>query len=913
MHPRPDPYPLRARRRSVAAGAIGIRRAARARARQPRSGAVSPLRVLVATGLAAVLLVAGAAGFTGLAAVASISSLSEGLPDPRVLASLDFDQPTIVYDRTGRTELARFQQTRRSVVAFDDLPRLVLDATIVAEDRTFWENDGFDLPAIAAAALDTLNGDGRGASTITQQLVRARLLPDELTGPDADLYMRKAKEIVQAARLTEAFPGEDGKRQIIAAYLNQIYYGHDAYGIAAAAEVYFGVADLADLTPAQAALLAALPQSPSSLDPYRFAREDDEGRLVVPPNAPPVVRRDWILANLDHGRWTTLAPAEREAALAEPVLLRGDRPMVWRAPHFTWQVRRQLEDIFGSADAVDTGGYRVITTLDWEAQRLAEATVAAAVVAPNLPRKRAAALLGRLKIPRADRRWIAALRGKDLHNAALVAIDYRSGDVRAYVGSAGYYRDDLASRRFNPKFDAAGVGTRQPGSAFKPVLYAAAFERRVLTPGSLLLDITTTFAPRARWTPRDADRLDRGPVLVRDALQMSLNVPAIRALERVGTRAVADVAEQMGIRFAGGRKAFLQAGLAGAVGTVELRPLDLVSAFGTLGNGGVRVPPRMILEVSDPSGAVVWKAPDPAGRRAVSAATAYLVTDILAGNTDPAQNEIWAEKLRVANGPGGRRRPAAVKTGTSNDARDLATYGYLAPPKDRDAPAWAVGVWMGNSDHSMPRSRRPATSLTAAAPLWQSFVRELTKGEPVAGFRRPKGVVEARVDAWSGGKPGPWTREVRTELFRSGTQPGARRAVDEAGLLYRQSCGAWVVDPLKAELGPPAWDDDVADWLSRARRGPGAIGPHDTRTAYFWGRSGWGGRLAGPCAPPRPRPVPVEKPPKGPPEEPPPDPGNGPGDPGQPPEPPGGDATGDAADLALEPVPTHAPAPTPAG
>jgi penicillin-binding protein 1A len=424
------------------------------------------------------------------------------------------------------------------------------------------------------------------------------------------------------------------------------------------------------------------------------------------------------------------------------------------------------------------------------------------------------------------------------------------------VGSAGYYRDAQRSRRFNPKFDAAGMGARQPGSAFKPILYAAAFEREKLTPGSLLLDITTTFAPRAGWTPRDADRLDRGPVLVRDALQMSLNVPAIRALERVGNGAVADTARDLGLNFAGGRRAFLQAGLAGAVGTVEVRPLDLVSAFGTLGNGGVHVPPRMILEVRDRSGAVVWRASEPDETRAVSAATAFLVTDILAGNTDPRQNEIWAKPLAVRNGPRGERRPAAVKTGTANDAKDLSTYGYLAPPRKDSAPAWAVGVWLGNSDHSTPRTRTPATSITAAAPLWQSFVRRLTAGDPVADFRMPKRVVEARIDAWSGGRPGPWTHEVRRELFKAGTQPGAKRAVDEPGLLYARACGSWVVDPLKAELGPAGWRDDVANWLARARRGPGVAGPHGTRTAYFWDRSGWGGRLAGPCPAPRPEPDP---------------------------------------------------------
>jgi len=201
----------------------------------------------------------------------------------------------------------------------------------------------------------------------------------------------------------------------------------------------------------------------------------------------------------------------------------------------------------------------------------------------------------------------------------------------------------------------------------------------------------------------------------------------------------------------------------------------------------------------------------------------------------------------VRNGPGGARRPAAVKTGTSNDARDLATYGYLAAPKDKSDPAWAVGVWMGNSDHSMPRARTPAISLTAAAPLWQSFVRQLTKGDPIARFKEPNGVVSARIDAWTGGKPGPWTRETTRELFRAGTQPGGKQEVDDAGLLYDRSCGTWVVDPVKAELGPRSWDDDVRDWLARAHRGPGATGRFDSTTAYFWDRTGWGGPLAGAC------------------------------------------------------------------
>lgn len=845
---------------------IAHRRAATGRDRPRRSGPSGPLtRILVS--VLAVFLV-GSIALVGVAAVgtvAAVTVLSQGLPDPTNLSALTFSQPTTVFDRTGKVQLGRFQREQRRVVAYDEVPTLVLDATTTAEDRSFWENSGFDPAAIVSAVGDQVAGTSeRGASTITQQLVRARLLPEDVIAPGADRYLRKAKELIQSSRLTAAFPGEEGKQRIISAYLNEIFYGHDAYGVAAAARIYFGVTDLSKLTAAQAALLAGLPKSPSTFDPYRYAVADAEGRLVVPSDAPPVVRRDYILNNVSTSRWTTLTKAELTAALDEPVVLVGDVPLAFRAPHFTWQIRRQLQAILGPDVTIETGGYTVITTLDWTAEALAEKWLAASAIAPNLKTKASAALLKSLKIGTADRRWINALRGKDLHNAALVAIDYRTGDVLAYAGSAGYYRDDLASRKFDPKYDAAGDAARQPGSAFKPIVYASAFDAKKLSPGSLLLDITTEFGKG--WTPRDADQLDRGPVLVRKALQYSLNVPAIRALGRVGNEAVAARSEKFGIRFTGGSKAFIQSGLAGAIGTVELRPLDLTSAYGALANGGVRVPPRMILEIRDASGKTVYTAPKPAGKPAVSPQAAFLVTDILSGNTQPSQNPIWSAVLELRNGPKGQHRPAAVKTGTANDARDLATYGYLAPPKDPEAPAIAVGIWMGNSGgvKENPKSAKPATSLTAAAPLWRAFVRDLSAKQPIADFARPKGVVRATIDAWTGGKPGPWTRDTVSEWFISGTQPGAARAIDPPGLLYTRSCGGWRVDPLKAELGPRAWDDDVANWLGRARRGVGVVGPYESRTAYFWERTGWGGPLLGSCAP-KPSPKPDEpKPPKDP-------------------------------------------------
>jgi membrane peptidoglycan carboxypeptidase len=793
--------------------------------------------------MALIITGAGSVGLGGLVTGASIAMLSEDLPDPTKLEELQFAQPTIVYDREGRIELGRFQQQARRVVDYPDIPPLVLDATVVAEDRTFWENDGFDAAAILSAAMDTLQGDGRGASTITQQLVRARLLPEEVVGPGSDLYLRKAKEIIQSVRLTEAYPGQTGKEMIITAYLNEIFYGHGAYGIAAAAKTYFGIDDLNDLTIAQAALLAALPQSPSILDPYRYVIEDEDGRLVVDPRSPPMLRRNWILASMDYARWTEMTPAQQRAAQREPAILSGRDPIVFRAPHFTWQVRRQLEAIVGGSAEVETGGYRVITTLDWRAHKLAEKWLELAAIVPNLPKDEGNAILDAYEVPKKERAWITNLRGKDLQNGAIVAIDYRTGDVRAYAGSAGYYRDDLANPKFDPKYDAAGAAARQPGSAFKPIVYATGFEQGVLTPGSLLLDITTRFNPSGSWAPRDADFLDRGPVLAREALQYSLNVPAIRALEKVGVEALADQSASLGIRYNGGRTTLVQAGLSGAIGTVEVRPIDLTAAYGAFGNGGILMPPRMILEVRDSSGNVVWSPPEDPGRDAISPQSAYLVTDILLGNTDGKQNPFWSKVLEVLNGPDKERRPVAAKTGTSNDARDVSTYGYVAAPED-DGPAWAIGAWMGNSDHSKPDAKSPATSLTSVAPMWRAYVRELTNKDPIAKFERPDGISTATIDLWSGGSPGAWTRQTRKELFIAGTEPGAGGAIDEPGLLYSRCGGSWAVNVVKAERGPDHWLEDVRDWAARARRGTGVKGELNSSTAYFWFREGWGGPIA---------------------------------------------------------------------
>lgn len=810
-------------------------------------------RIALAIMLAVVVVGAATGGIAVAVGVGVIRAWSNGLPDPAALESLTFNQPTVIYDRTGTIELARFERENRTVVAFEDVPPLVLDATTTAEDRTFWSNEGYDAAAIVAAAVQNAQGTSgeRGASTITQQLVRARLLPrDVIDGQDK--YVRKLLEIIQSQRLTAAFPGLEGKERIITAYLNEIYYGDESYGIGAAARTYFGVTDLADLTPAQAALLAGLPKAPSTYNPYRYAVENDDGKLVVPADSPPVVRRDYILRSWQATKGAPLTAAQLADALAEPVILTKAAPRVMKAPHFSWAVRDQLAQLLGSMDAVETGGYKVTTTLDWEGQQLGERYVYGAAIIPNLKKDDAEAALDKMEFSKGDRRWINALRGADVHNGALVAIDYRTGDVLTYVGSGAYYRTDLTSPKFAPEHDAAAAW-RQPGSAFKAVLYAAAFETRTLTPGSLLLDISTDFG--GGWSPKDADTLERGPVLVRGAVQQSLNLPAIRALERVGNAPVAEIAEKLGVQFKGGTDAFMQSGLAGAIGTVETRPIDLVSAYGSLANGGVHVPSRMILSITGPDGSPVYQAPEPADGavQAISPEAAFLITDVLAGNTDSKQNRFWSQTLAIQNGPDGARRQAAAKTGTADSRRDFSTYGYLAPPEDPDAPGIAVGVWMGNSDHSAPDAARNGTSLTTAGQVWHAFLRDYTKDMPLAKFKPPKGVVEARVDQWTGGKPGPWTRGTITEWFINGTQPGAKGEIDPAGLLYTRSCGDWAVDPVQAEFGPSRWDDDVQGWVKRARQGVGTKGPYDSRIAYWFGASSWGGPLIGPCKPKPPK------------------------------------------------------------
>jgi membrane peptidoglycan carboxypeptidase len=799
--------------------------------------------------------------------VVAFSRLASDLDDPHDLDKLGFQEESIVYDRNG-AELARFGTTKRSVVTFDEIPKIAIDAQTAVEDKTFWENSGFDPLAIVSAGLDSLRGRARGASTITQQLVRQRLLKEDLVQDPSRQAERKLKEIIQSIRLTEAFPGIEGKKQIITAYLNQNYYGNQAYGIKAAAQVYFGVTDLQKLTLAQAAILAGIPKSPSNYDlvlnaieqcPVEVAEEDtcpEPTKLVVPDDSEIVQRRNQILNLLEDGR-TPLSGdlyshADYEAARHEGVVVVPQTTPQWLAPHFVWAVQKELATkVCGegvpTCGLLESGGLRITTTLDLKLQKIAEKWVKAAAIVPNAKNPDQAAVEAGFKKAAP---WMLNLRGKQIRNGALVALDYQTGELIAYVGSANYYAAK-STKKFQAKYDVVGSGYRQPGSAFKPFNYLTAIDAGRLKASTLLMDTGVDFG--GNYTPADADNLERGPVRVRTALQFSLNIPSVKTMQINGPDEVFRRAQEFGMRFKGETT---QAGLALALGVQEVRPIDLVTAYGTLANGGTYIGHTTILSIKNTAGKdVVAAYQPPAGAKVATPQAAYIVTDILAGNTNPKINPFWG-KFEIDNSKG-KRRPATLKTGTNNDAKDLNAYGFIAPPTPEGRAAGehalAVGAWNGNSDNTVVSPSRPVFSIDVTTFVWQGFMAEATKTWAINDFSQPDGLVTAKIDPFTGLQPTPGDKPI-DELFIKGTEPTTS--------VPKDVCGVAIFDVPDAgyESKYPNWLKADREWISRAQRGPGvAGGPNRGRTAYFYngaftpyGKS-WGPLVSGHgCAAPSP-------------------------------------------------------------
>jgi penicillin-binding protein 1C len=624
---------------------------------------------------------------------------------------------TLIYDRHGHLlyEVIDPYAGKRVPLPLEEIPGVLQQATIATEDASFYTNPGVDLRAILRAVWINLRGGEvlAGGSTITQQLARNLLLsPVERS---QRTLSRKLRESILAWSLARRHT----KGEILEAYLNRIYYGNFAFGVEAAAQAYFGKS-AAELDLAEAALVAGLPQAPSAHNPLIDPQAARARQTVVLD----------LMVKAGH-----IGLEEAALAKAEPLHYAAS-PFPIRAPHFVMYVRQLLEREFGLG-MLHQGGLRVHTTLDLGWQELAQSTV----------RRHLVRLANRQDGP-----------DPNLSDAALVALDPQTGEILVMLGSPDYFDPAIAG--------AVNVCLmpRQPGSAIKPLTYAAAFDPTRLrphTPATLIADVRTAFLTKEGepYVPVNYDLVYHGPVLARRALACSYNLPAVKVLEEVGVDQVAVLARRLGITTFTDMERF---GLALTLGGGEVRLLELTAAYAAFANSGRRVMPAAIMRVEDAEGRVLrhWR-PEP-GEPVLDPRAAYLITHILSDERArmPAFGE--GSALRLS-------RPVATKTGTTTDWRDNWTIGYT--------PDLAVGVWAGNADNS---PMQQVSGVTGAAPMWHDFMEAVLAGRPAREFEQPDELVRVEVCPLSGKRPNAHCPHRREELFIAGTEPMRACAMHQA-------------------------------------------------------------------------------------------------------------------------------------
>lgn len=705
-------------------------------------------RLLLRGFLVVAVLLAGAATLT-------LGWLTRDLPNPRAALAnrAASGLPTRILDRDGNLLYEVLppgdEAGRRDPIPFGQFPESLVQATLATEDAAFYEHPGVDWWGIARALRRNWR-EGQlaaGGSTITQQVARMTLLPAEERHERS--LRRKAREAILALRLEAQF----SKDEILELYLNNIYYGNLAYGAEAAAQSYFGK-HVWELSVAESAMLAGLPQAPALYNPLEAmeagkARQADVLRLMVQNG---YLTRD-----------------EAELATQEPLRLAAT-PFPIEAPHFVMWVLRQLEQRYGEQLANGTG-LRVTTTLDLGLQDVAQATVV----------RRLAELQGRRGLD----------PDRNVHNAALVAMDPRTGDVLAMVGSPDY---------FDASIDGAvnvALMARQPGSALKPITYATAFDpTRVQgtpwSPATVVSDVPTTFrtGDGKLYSPENYDLEFQGPMSLREALATSNNVVAVKVLERVGVEAMLQTARDLGIRSLDDPARY---DLTVTLGGGEVTLLELTNAYATLAADGTYRPTRAILKVETAVGETLWQAPEPAGKLALDARVAAMVTDVLA---DPmARAPVFGEwnALRLPF-------PAAAKTGTTTDWRDNWTLGYT--------PSLVAGVWVGNADNT---PMEDVSGVDGAGPIWHDFMQQSLRHERHEPFAMLQGVEGVEICGASGLLPDALCPERRVELFLEGYAPTEqdhsyqRVRVDEVtGLLAGPGCTDGAVERLFRAPPPEA-------------------------------------------------------------------------------------------------------------
>jgi 1A family penicillin-binding protein len=587
----------------------------------------------------------------------------------------------IVYDRQGQVIYQEAQARElKETAPLAEVPETLVKATLAIEDKDFYEHKGISFRGIARAIFSNIEEKdlyGQGASTITQQLARNTLLSLDKT------YERKFKEIVLAIELEKRY----SKDQILEMYLNTIYYGAGAHGIRDAAKIYFDK-EFQELDLAESALLAGLPYAPSDLSPLGGNQEAAKRRQVV------------VLDKMvEYGY---LSREEAEAAKSQELIFAPKKETL-RYPHFVDYVKAYVAQRYGR-DAAERGGFKIYTTLDSGLQNLGEALV---------------------------RERVDQLRGYQVSNGALLALDPKTGQILAMVGSMNYFEPEYGS--FNVL-----TGLRSPGSSIKPLVYAGAFENG-MTAGTILDDTPKTIRIGGEvYRPKNSDGRFRGKVTVRRALANSLNIPAIEAGQRLGVEGVLGTFNKFGLTGLDDR---FQYGPSIAIGGLEIYPIDLISAFGALANYGQKVESTPILKIENKYGEVIYEH-QPQPQQIIDPRIAYILSDILSDNLTRREAFGYPNALEIS-------RRAAAKTGTAEDFKNSWTIGYT--------PSLVVGAWMGNNDGSPMRG---IWGSVGPANIWNRFMEQALAGQPEEWFDRPVGITEAIV-----------CETGKRELFLSGTEP----------------------------------------------------------------------------------------------------------------------------------------------
>ena len=647
----------------------------------------------------------------GMLSLAGLSAwVWGGLPDVQALGQTVPTPSIRIVDRNGRPlyDVIDQENGRNTVLPLDDIPLRLRQATIATEDKTFYTNPGFDLMGIARAVwTNTQEGEiVSGGSTITQQVVRNLLLNSEERTEIS--IRRKLREVVLAWQISRSYEKDD----LLALYLNQSYYGGMAYGVEAAARTYFGKS-AADLTLAESALIAGLPQAPALYNP-----------LVVP-EAAKTRQQDVLRLMLRQG---FITQEQHDLAIREP-LAYAATPYPVLAPHFVMMVQQELDKVLTAEQLHDSGGLTVHTTLDLDWQLSAEKIVQEQIDLLNNPR---------------DGNPTHAAR-----NAAVVAIHPQTGEVMALVGNVDYF-DEAHQGAIN-----MALVPRQPGSSLKPIVYAAGMDTNreyPFTPATRFHDVRTVFITHENdpYVPVNFSRTEHGPVLLRQALASSLNIPAVIALDQVGVATAMRQAALMGIGTLGEPDEY---DLSFALGGGPVRLFDLTTAYAAFANGGFRITPQLVLDVIDTEGNVVYRVESAAPVRVMDERVAWLISDIL--SDDDARVLSFGQDSILNIG-----RTAAVKTGTTNDFHDNWTVGYT--------PDAVVGVWVGNANNTPMVN---VTGVSGAGPIWHMFMRSVLSDTPDKPFIQPEGLTRVEVCTLSGMLPSANCPFRRLEWFITGTEP----------------------------------------------------------------------------------------------------------------------------------------------